>query len=78
MNPRPPPTSARPLFAFREYHNRYGEEQLARLLFLLDPREDRLICAYLQRDLLVEQKALRLWDAHQWDIHGRQSNRAAV
>jgi hypothetical protein len=65
MHRRPTPTAARPLLASREHHTRYGEERLARCLFLLDPREDRLIGAYLQGVLLDEQKAQRLWDAHQ-------------
>jgi len=78
MHRRPPLTAARPLLASREHHNRYGEEQLARCLFLLDPREDRLIGAYLQGDLLDEQKAQRLWDAHQWAIHGHQNIKAAA
>jgi hypothetical protein len=77
MNRRPPLTSALSLLASREHHNRYGQEQLARCLFL-DPREDRLIGAYHQGDLLDEQKAQRLWDAHQWAIHAQQSIAAAV
>ena len=55
MHHRPPPTSARPLLASGVHYNRYGEDQLARCLFLLDPCEDRLIDAYLQGDLLDEQ-----------------------
>jgi hypothetical protein len=78
MNRRPPPTAALPLLASREHHNRHGEERLARCLFLLDTREDRLIGVYLQGDLLDEQKAQRLWDAHQWAIHGQQSIKAAA
>jgi hypothetical protein len=78
MRRRPPPTAARPLLASREHHNRHGEQRLARCLFLLDPREDRLIGAYLQGDLLDEQKAQRLWDAHQWAIHGHQNIKAAA
>ena len=78
MHCRPPPASARPLLASREHHNRYGEEQLARRLFLLDPREDPLIGAFLQGDLLDEQKAQRLWVAHQWAIHGQQGIKAAA
>jgi hypothetical protein len=52
------------MLVFREHHNRYGQEQLARCLFL-DPREDRLIGAYHHGDILDEQKSQRLWDAHQ-------------
>jgi hypothetical protein len=76
MYRRPPPSSARPLLASREHHNRQGDEHLTRCLFLLAPREDRLIGAYLQGDLLDEQKAQRLWDAHQWAIHGHQNIKA--
>ena len=64
MHRRPPSTSARPLLASREHHRRYGEEQLARCLFLLDPREDHLIGAYLQGDHLDGQKAQLPYDAH--------------
>ena len=78
MHRRPPYTSARPLLASREHHNRHGEERLAWCLFLLYPRENRLIGAYLQGDLLDEEKAQRLWDAHQWAIHGQQSIAATV
>ena len=78
MHRRPPLSSARPLLASREHHNRYGQERLARCLFLLDPREVRLIGAYLQEILLDEQKAQRLWDAHQWAIHGQQGIKAAA
>lgn len=66
MRRRPPPTSARPLLATREHRNRYGDDHLARCLFLLDPREDRLIGAYHLGDLLGEQKAQRLWATNQW------------
>jgi hypothetical protein len=78
MHRRPPSTSARPLLASREHHSRCGEEQLARCLFLLDPREIRLIGAYLQGDLLDGQKAQRLCDAHQWAIHVQQSIKSAT
>lgn len=78
MHRRPPLTSARPLLASREHHNRHGEQRLTRCLFLLDPREDRVIGAYLQGDLLDEQKAQHLWDAHQWAIHGQQGIKAAA
>jgi hypothetical protein len=66
MHRRPPPTTARPLLATREHRNRYGDDHLARCLFLLDTREDRLIGAYHQGVLLDEQKAQRLWHTHQW------------
>jgi len=78
MRRQPPPTAARPLLASREHHNRHGEQRLARCLFLLDPREDRSIGAYLQWDLLDEQKAKRLWDVHQWAIHGQQNIKACA
>jgi hypothetical protein len=78
MHRRPPSISARPLLASREHHSRYGDEQLARCLFLLDPREIRLIGAYLKGDLLDGQKAQRLCDAHQWAIHVQQRFKTAT
>jgi hypothetical protein len=37
-----------------------------------------LIGAYLQGDLLDEERAQRLWVAHQWAIHGQQDIKAAA